>query len=461
MSEVGNGERGSSGTGSPGLRYDGVLFDVGGTLIGFHDPAPFREFLHETGLPAGTDEVHALQRRLYSVLAARREQAVGLGADEESLYGWWRNAFAEIWPEHPDRAAEMHRWLLEGRFDRLYGDVRPALDDLQRLGLRLGVVSNFGPHLEALLQRLRLRRYFEFVVVSALAGLAKPDPRIFDLAVAQIELAPDRLLYVGDHIGDDIEGAWAAGLDAVLIDRHRRHLDSPCSRIVSLDELRGYVQAPEWPARAVILDMDGVVLDSPPVHLETWQRTLAPYGVVLDAEAFFLLEGMPTERTAQVLTERYLGRACPVEEAADLAAAKRAHFARIYRPALVPGMLPLLYNLHGRGCRLGLVTGSARRVVEESLEPTGVAGLFDAIVTGDEVGLGKPDPEPYRLALERLGLGTEACLAIENAPLGIRSAQAAGIRCAALETTLPAARLRDADWVFGDVQALRDGLLRL
>ena len=148
-----------------------------------------------------------------------------------------------------------------------------------------------------------------------------------------------------------------------------------------------------------------------------------------------------------------LGHACSDEQAHDLAHTKRALFREIFNPTLVPGIAPLLYDLRGRGYRLGLVTGSAGSVVNESLSPTGLAVLFAAIVTGDEVSQGKPDPEPYRTAADRLGL--------ENAPLGIRSAKAAGMGCVALETTLPATRLlaAAADRVFPDAAALRAWLL--
>jgi HAD superfamily hydrolase (TIGR01509 family) len=121
----------------------------------------------------------------------------------------------------------------------------------------------------------------------------------------------------------------------------------------------------------------------------------------------------------------------------------------------VPGIEPLLYDLRGRGYLLGLVTGSARSVVDESLVPTGVASFFEVIVAGDEVAAGKPDPEPYHTAAARLGIPPDQCLAVENAPLGIASAKASGMGCVALQTTLPAEQLSAADRVFPNVQAMR------
>ena len=443
------------------FRYDMVIFDVGGTLLAFHERAPFQEFLAEVGLPATDEDARHLHRRMISAILANRDNAQGLGAKEAELEAWWRGNFDATWPQRSDLADEMYRWLVAGRLDSLFADALPTLEALRELDMPMGVLSNFGSHLRDILGQFDLLRHFEFVIVSTEVGLAKPDARIFDLAVERARRPRDRLLYVGDHIGDDIEGAWGAGLDAVLVDRRNVHPDAYCPRIASLLELTGYVQPPTRPARAIILDMDGVVLASPPVHLVSWQQTLAPLGIEFEAEDLFPLEGMPTELTARRLTARFLGTACSEQKAGRLADTKRRLFREMFNPTTVPGIVSLLYDLHGRGYRLGLVTGSARSVVDESLAPTGVAALFDAIVTGDEVTRGKPDPEPYRLAAARLGTDPTECLVIENAPLGLRSAAAAGMHRVALETTLPADQLSTAgaEQVFADARALRHWFL--
>jgi beta-phosphoglucomutase len=443
------------------LRYDAVILDVGGTLLGFHEHAPFREFLAEAGLPDSEEEVGRLHRRLLDVIVARRDGAQGLGARGEELYDWWRGIFAETWPQRPDLAQKMLDWLFAGRFDRLFDDSLPALEELQELGLQLGVLSNFGLDLRDLLQGFGLMSFFDFVVVSAEVGLAKPDRRIFDLVVERAGVPRERLLYVGDHLGDDIEGARGAGLDAVLIDRGGRQQEALCPRIRSLRHLAQYVQVPDQPARALLFDMDGVVVDSMPMHLQTWQQALAPLGVALTAQDLYPLEGVPTERTAQLLTERLLGEPCSQEEAHLLAERKRALFRRDFQPALLPGMGPLLHDLQGRGYRLGLVTGSARQVADQVLGSTGMASLFETTLTGDQVAHGKPSPEPYQKAAERLGLMPEHCLAVENAPLGLQAARAAGMRCLALETTLSAEQLlaAGAEQVFPTAAALHAWLL--
>jgi HAD superfamily hydrolase (TIGR01509 family) len=311
------------------LRYDTVVFDVGGTLLGFHDRAPFREFLLEAGLPASDEDARAFHRHLIGIIVAGRDEAEGLGADNDELYNWWHGIFRKAWADKPALGDEMVEWLFAGRFDRLYADVVPALDALRQLGLGIGVLSNFGTHLRTILARFDLIPYFDFVVVSAEEGVAKPDPRIFGRVVAEAGRPVERILYVGDHLGDDVEGARGAGMDAVLIDRGDHQPHAPAARIDTLLDLVTYVHAPAAPAPAIVLDMDGVVLDSMPDHLVTWQETLAPLGIDLTAEHLYPLEGVPTEPTAQRLTEQLLG--CLAKNASGSGRASNRGWWRAWR----------------------------------------------------------------------------------------------------------------------------------
>ena len=171
-------------------RYDGIVFDVGGTLIGFPNQAPFQSFLAQAGLPAADRDARAFHRRFLTVVGAERDKAQGLGAEEADLNAWWHTVFDRTWPDRPDLAEEMYRWLRADRFDRLFDDVVPTLEALGEIEMPMGVLSNFGSNLEDLLQRLGLGDCFAFVIVSSLVGLAKPDPRIFDLAAAKMGRPP-------------------------------------------------------------------------------------------------------------------------------------------------------------------------------------------------------------------------------------------------------------------------------
>jgi len=113
--------------------------------------------------------------------------------------------------------------LLEGQFTsdawELYPDVEPMLVAVREMGVHIGVVSDWGSNLRDILAGLELDRYLDFVLPSGSVGLAKPNPAFFRLALDAADARPEEALMVGDSYRADIRGAWAAGLDAVWLDR--------------------------------------------------------------------------------------------------------------------------------------------------------------------------------------------------------------------------------------------------
>ncbi len=127
----------------------------------------------------------------------------------------------------------------------IYEDVVPALDALERRGLSLAVVSNWDSHLPALLQKLGLATRFQVLAVSAVEQTGKPEHEIFLRTCVRLSVSPDEALHVGDSLREDYEGARAAGLRALLLDRQDRHPGIP-ERIRSLSELPGRVAEPRF-----------------------------------------------------------------------------------------------------------------------------------------------------------------------------------------------------------------------
>ena len=126
---------------------------------------------------------------------------------------------------------------------------------------------------------------------------------------------------------------------------------------------------------------------------------------------------------------------------------------------LSPGVEDLLRGLQGR-CRIGIATSSDRETVDYLLGT--LTRYADAIVTSDDCSMGKPHPEPYRRAAERLGLEASDALAVEDTPVGITSARRAGLRVWAVGTSLRTSELLDAgaDYVFAGLPSLATGLAR-
>jgi putative hydrolase of the HAD superfamily len=121
--------------------------------------------------------------------------------------------------------------LLAGQFHadawQLYPDVEPMLREVRELGVRMGVVSDWGSNLRQILAGLELDRYLDFVLPSGAVGLAKPNPAFLGLALDEAGVVPDEALMVGDSYRADVRGAWAAGMDAAWLDRSEGETITP------------------------------------------------------------------------------------------------------------------------------------------------------------------------------------------------------------------------------------------
>lgn len=200
--------------------------------------------------------------------------------------------------------------------------------------------------------------------------------------------------------------------------------------------------------RAILFDMDGIVVDSMRFHASAWKQVLGEHGLAVEDLDIYLREGMSGRQSIEDIFVEY-GRPFPIEDRfRELIAKKHALFEK-NRIHLYPRIADILEWLKARGMLTALVTGSAKRSVDYMMEER-VLALFDAIITAEDVSKGKPDPEPYERALGRLGMDAADTLAIENAPMGIRSAKGAGVTCFAIETTLPRRYLSQADKIFSD-----------
>jgi beta-phosphoglucomutase len=197
--------------------------------------------------------------------------------------------------------------------------------------------------------------------------------------------------------------------------------------------------------KAVFFDFDGTLIDSMPAHVMAWEKILGEVGVTLDDLYFQLHEGEKAEDTiSRLLSEN--GITYSPEQQADLIERKRALYRTQAPAGLIPEAADLVSELRNRGIACDIVTGSIRSNMDAVLSPAEFA-LFRHIYTPAEYAKGKPAPDPYATALKSSGLDADECLVLENAPLGIQSSKAAGLRTAAITTTLPPKFLKEADHV--------------
>ncbi len=202
--------------------------------------------------------------------------------------------------------------------------------------------------------------------------------------------------------------------------------------------------------KALVFDMDGVIVHSEPLHLEAFRRALAPFGVTLTDEEYYRTYVGFTDRDA--FEHALAGRP---EAAARGVAEKQRIFWELFRDHVqaFPDSLALLGRVPA-DLPLALATGATASEAEHALRTLGIRQRFAALVAAEDYRRGKPDPEPYRVAAGRLGLPPGACLAIEDTRDGIRAARAAGMVCVGVAHTHPAADLAEADVVVETLDAL-------
>jgi len=204
---------------------------------------------------------------------------------------------------------------------------------------------------------------------------------------------------------------------------------------------------------AVIFDMDGVITHTMPAHARAWKKVLAQEGLGVKDHDIYKREGQRGLTSVQEIFAEF-GRPCPAATARRLLRQKERLFKRTVKERYIPGARSFIREIRQREIPMAIATGTSRHECRKIL-PARLRNLFDVIITGSDVINGKPDPEPYRLALTRLGVTPESALVIENAPLGIRAAKAAGCRCWALSTSLTGDYLKEADKIFNSFRDLQ------
>jgi HAD superfamily hydrolase (TIGR01509 family) len=178
--------------------------------------------------------------------------------------------------------------------------------------------------------------------------------------------------------------------------------------------------------QAVIFDMDGVIIDSHPAHRKAWHAFLKTLGrTISDAELDFVLDG----RKRDEILRHFLGQLS--EDAIREHGNRKDAFFResSLEVSPIPGVLDLLGQLHTAGIVAGIATSASESRTRHTLERLNLLDKFAAIVTGNDVDVGKPDPAVYQLACQRLNVPTGRALAIEDAVSGIQAAKSAGLAC--------------------------------
>jgi HAD superfamily hydrolase (TIGR01509 family) len=183
------------------------------------------------------------------------------------------------------------------------------------------------------------------------------------------------------------------------------------------------LKLPDGPFKAYLFDCDGTIADSMPLHYVAWNKALSKWGCEFSEELFYAWGGMPVAEIIATLNKQQ-GLMMPVEDVSKL---KEALYYEVL-PELkaVPEVLEHIEASHGH-IPFAVVSGSTRESVTASLKLLGVLDKFDTLVCAGDYTKSKPDPEPFLIAAERLGVAPEDCLVFEDTEMGIQAATAAGM----------------------------------
>jgi len=217
--------------------------------------------------------------------------------------------------------------------------------------------------------------------------------------------------------------------------------------------------------KAALFDMDGVLFDSMKYHAKAWQETAENHQLISTPEDFYLFEGRTGESTVNELFLRTFNREATEEEKQTMYKEKAALFNSYNDGQVINGALNVVHEAIANKLQCLVVTGSGQHSLFDKLDEA-YPNCFnrDLMVTAYDVKIGKPHPEPYLMGLEKAGVAAHEAIVIENAPMGVESAVAAGIFTIAVNTgPLPDAVLWEAGahLLYPDMESLASDLPRI
>lgn len=217
---------------------------------------------------------------------------------------------------------------------------------------------------------------------------------------------------------------------------------------------------PEINLKAVLFDMDGVLFDSMKNHAAAWQEAMKRYGMNMSREEAYLHEGRTGAGTINIVSQRERGHQATEQEVKEIYQTKSDIFNGLPKAEPMPGAYGLLQKIKAGGLIPMVVTGSGQLSLLDKLNHY-YPDVFkrELMVTAFDVKYGKPNPEPYLMALQKAGIAANEAIVVENAPLGVHAGVAAGIFTVALNTgPLPDKALLDegADLLFPSMQAFNE-----
>ena len=204
--------------------------------------------------------------------------------------------------------------------------------------------------------------------------------------------------------------------------------------------------------KAVLFDMDGVIVDSMPYHFISWFEALKKYKVTVTPFDIYEKEGEKSDSCVRRFFKRD-GISFNEKKVQDVLNLRNKIYKKYFKVFLFDGIEDILKKLKKQNIKTAIVTGSSKQKVLSML-PKKIINLFDVIISADMIKRGKPHPDSYLTAAKELNLKPCECLVIENAPNGIKAAKAAKMFCVAVTTSLPKQYLSQADKIVSSIRKI-------
>jgi HAD superfamily hydrolase (TIGR01509 family) len=183
------------------------------------------------------------------------------------------------------------------------------------------------------------------------------------------------------------------------------------------------LKLPDGAFKAYLFDCDGTIVDSMPLHYVAWKEALSEWKCEFPEELFYAWGGLPVAEIIATLNEQQ-GLTMPVAEVQRRK--EELYFELLPQLKAVPEVLEVIEASYGR-IRFAVVSGSTRESVTRSLEVVGLLDKFETLVCAGDYTKSKPDPEPFLIAAERLGVAARDCLVFVDKEMGIQAATAGGM----------------------------------
>ncbi|MBU1853181.1 MAG: beta-phosphoglucomutase family hydrolase [Candidatus Omnitrophica bacterium] len=200
--------------------------------------------------------------------------------------------------------------------------------------------------------------------------------------------------------------------------------------------------------QAGIFDLDGVIVNTVPLHFKAWQRMFKEYGKDFTFEDYKQkVDGIPRTDGAKAILDDI-----SEDELKKAGDKKQGYFLQYLENEKIPvynTTVDLIKSIRDSSLKVGVISSSKNCL--PILKKTGLVDLFDVIITGNDITKGKPDPQVFFMAAEKISVSPNKCVVFEDAVLGVQAAKAAGMKCIGIDRYGKPERLNKADLVVSDL----------